>query len=238
MAQIKLKQLTGIFGARLGSLNYNYPAAATSDITTALTTLLSTAGRGGVGVPVTVSTGDNAVGVITVAPLNKIIIRSNATSKPLADTLGNEVYGRITEAAGVYSLALFVEIAGVETAYTPPSAVALNFYPHYRFEIEDLPANFAIATPVSVTDDPSEVTTKQENFTELLTVTALNAVSVLTNTPDDIANVTLFVNGQAVDSLAGLNFTLVGTAITLLPAGIGYDIAPGDRVVASYTYEI
>ena len=238
MSQFKLKQVTGVFGARLGSLNYNYPAAATSDITTTLTTLLSTAGRGGVPVPVQVSTGDNTVGVITTAPLNKILIRDNATQKPLADALGNEVYGRITEAAGVYSLALFVEIAGTETAYTPASPVAIDFYPHYRFEIEDLPANFAIATPVSVTDDPSEVTTKQENFTELLTVTALNTVSNLTNTPDDLANLTLFVNGQAVDSLGGTNFTVAGLVITLIPAGIGYDIAPGDRVVASYTYEI
>ena len=238
MSLIQRKQLGGLLASRVGAINYNYPAAATSDVTSNITTLLATAGDNGVSVPVQVSTGNTVQGLITVAPGNKILVRRNSDKKPIASIAGDEVYGRLTEAAGVYSLALFTEVAGVETSFVPASPTAIDYYPHYRFTMATLPTDALISTPVSITDDPTVVTTKQENNAELLTVTGLNTLSDLSFAPDDIQNVVLEVNGQNLDSIGGLHFTLSGLTITLLPAGIGYNIVPGDRVVARYTYDI
>ena len=60
-------------------------------------------------------------GVVTSAPQNKVLVRQ--ASGPDEDTefhdaFGNHVYGRLTEAAGTWTLSYYSSIAGVETAYT------------------------------------------------------------------------------------------------------------------------
>jgi hypothetical protein len=70
-------------------------------------------------------------GVVTAAPENKVIIRQASGSSEddaFLDALGNVVYGRITESAGVWTLSYFVLIAGVETVYSFASASDVRYY--------------------------------------------------------------------------------------------------------------
>lgn len=64
--------------------------------------------------------GGDAVteGVPTVAPNNYISIVEKTSYTELEDGSGNRVYGRLTEAAGVWTLSYYVVIAGVETAHS------------------------------------------------------------------------------------------------------------------------
>ena len=68
----------------------------------------------------TPSTGSSIKGVVVNNPYNEVVIRqlSNAGAGDLLkDAAGNEVYGRITESAGTWTLSFFVDLDGVETAY-------------------------------------------------------------------------------------------------------------------------
>jgi hypothetical protein len=69
----------------------------------------------------TPSNGSGTVGVVVNAPYNKIILRQGSgvnTGDEFLDTLGNVVYGRLTEAATVWTLSFYVLISNTETSYT------------------------------------------------------------------------------------------------------------------------
>ena len=112
-------------------------AASSTVITTALTTSVATAGRGATSVPLQVASATQA-GVVTTAALNTVDIFDATTKDKLVSSAGNEVYGRITEAAGVYTLSYYTRISGTETAYTM-TAGNIDFRYAYRFTLEKLP---------------------------------------------------------------------------------------------------
>lgn len=62
--------------------------------------------------------GTSAAGVITSAPYNKVEIRKSDDGTYIEDAGGQRVYGRITEAASVWTLTYYTNEAGVETAHT------------------------------------------------------------------------------------------------------------------------
>lgn len=63
--------------------------------------------------------GDSVTeGVITSAPSNRVDIVELGTFREIEDASGHRVYGRITEAASVWTLSYFVNIAGTETAHS------------------------------------------------------------------------------------------------------------------------
>lgn len=76
--------------------------------------------------------GTSAEGVVTTGAYNKVLIRQATGAEAgdvFTDTLGNEVYGRLTEAAGVWTVSFYVDVSGVQTAYTfTVSALANWFY--------------------------------------------------------------------------------------------------------------
>jgi hypothetical protein len=74
------------------------------------------------------STGSNIVGVVVNDPYNKIIIRDSSNDTAYEDAQGNQVFGRLVEAAGVWTINFFVEIAGVETAYTFTTTSGIRWY--------------------------------------------------------------------------------------------------------------
>lgn len=62
--------------------------------------------------------GDAAEGVPTTDPNNIVALYSKDTGEEIEDAGGQRVYGRITEAAGVWTLTYYTNEAGVETAHS------------------------------------------------------------------------------------------------------------------------
>lgn len=77
------------------------------------------------------STTSTTTGVVTVAPYNRVILRNDSGSSaadPFSDTSGNEVYGRITESGGAWTLTFYVLDGVTETAYSFPDPVDIRWW--------------------------------------------------------------------------------------------------------------
>ncbi len=235
------KQLDQIRAAFIGALNFSFPAAATATtVTSAVTTALATAADDGGAVPLQVSANRTQEGMVVANPKNKVEVVDTTTKLHLKDGSDNEVYGRITEASGVYTLSLYTLVAGVETAFTAP-ATSIDFAFPYRFTADHYPTDAGILFPVSmVENDPSQSVSQQNLKTERITVTAPNTLASLTETPDVPANVVLFVNGLAIDTFGGgaAAFSVSGLTLTWSTTNAGFALATTDVVLARYTYTI
>jgi hypothetical protein len=89
------------------------------------------------------STGATIMGVVVNAPYNKAILReaagANAGTAFVTGT-GEEVYGRVTESSGVWTLTFYYDNAGTETAYSFASAVDIRwFYQELYNSLENSP---------------------------------------------------------------------------------------------------
>lgn len=77
------------------------------------------------------SNSDTVIGVVVNTPYNKVILRQASgpnLSSAFVDADGDEIYGRVTEAAGVWTLSFFSEVAGVETAHDFTSPVDARWF--------------------------------------------------------------------------------------------------------------
>lgn len=95
---------------------------AASGLSTNVSTQLSTK---------TPSSTSTTLGVVVNTPYNKIILRYATginTDDAIIDGTGNQVYGRLTESAGVWTLSYYVNLSGVETAYSLPSTDVRWYY--------------------------------------------------------------------------------------------------------------
>jgi hypothetical protein len=71
----------------------------------------------------TPSSNSTTLGTVVNDPVNRVILRhSDGTNinDPIIDGLGNQVYGRLTYSASVWTLTFYVLIVGTETAYSMP----------------------------------------------------------------------------------------------------------------------
>jgi hypothetical protein len=229
--RIKSKQVWKVIASELQIANYSFTAGTTSDITTAVTSLLGTAGLGGVGVTVKVSANDNDTGMVVGGQVDVLDTNNDPIASP---TSGNEIYGRITEASGVYTLSLYEKVAGVETAYTAPATFSTNFSIYYAFDFKDLPRDaFTNVSSKKIQDD---LKAKAGLYSETLTVTALNAVSSTTKSVSDTAKVFVYVNGQSHYSGASTpSFTITNAGvITRSTTNAGFDLETDDTVEVMY----
>jgi len=230
---IRTKQISWVTGApiRLTGVNIN---GSSINITSQLSNSLATVGRGGVSVPLQVSTLEG-VGLITSQPLNIVQVYTSNTQLRLADVDGNEVYGRLTEASGVYTLSLFSLVNGAETA-TSLSNVSIDLDINYRFDFTRLPTDFAISVSKTVSNDP-RVNAGASVYTQQLTVTGLNTLSALSKTPSTLSNLAIIVNDVPYYSFGGstAKFTLSNKVVTWNAITAGYSLESSDYVVAHYT---
>ena len=203
---------------------------ASANATTAITAALSTAGSGGRAVPLQVSTDDFTMGVETnnwICP-----IEDAATKDPIEES-GYEVYGRLSESSGVYTLTWFYDADGTETAYTFASPVSINFRFCYMFDFDRYPPKTACSIiSKMIEDDPSSQSGRP--FAEELTPTGTNTLPNLTYTPTNNTPVFLIVNGHTENSLSGGGFSVSGKALTWSVANAEYDLATTDEVIAFY----
>ena len=199
-------------------------------VTTQITGALTSAGDGGVSVPLQVATSTTIGVAISTTTILQIL--SNTTKIVWVDGTGNEVYGKLSQSSGVYTLSFYSLIAGVETAYSFSTPSSIDFEFIYKFDFYRLPSSFSLSR--NVYDDPLSVSgSSVKLYSEVLTVTALNTVSNLTRTPSSASTVHLFVN-NAVYSAIVSDFTVSGTTITWSVANGGFNLETTDFVIAHY----
>jgi len=230
MTLLQSKQVSRLFQSYIRVSGFT-AAGADDVVTTAITTALSTAGDGGVSVPLQVFSASQ-VGVVTTGANNRIEIYNATTKAKILTTGGNEVYGRLTESSNVYTLTYYELASGVETAYTFAST-SIDFEFVYQFDFYRVPAAFAIGvTTRNISQDPAS--SGGSVFREPITVTGTNTLNNLTKTP--ITSVALVVNGLTESTVDGTPaFSVLNKVITWSASNAGYSLATTDKVTAVYS---
>lgn len=224
MALVQSKQVKKFIDAYVGVTSFTASSTSTV-VTTAITTALSSAGSGSVSMPLQVASATQ-VGVISTGN-NRVEIYDSATKEKLVSS-GLEVYGRLTQASGVYTLSYYVLNTGVETAVTVATDIDFEF--PYRFDFARVPSDFAISVKTKfVGEDPTG--SGYSIIREIRNVTALNTLASLSKTP--LYGVELIVNGVSELSV-GTSFSVLGKAITWNPTNAGYALETTDTVIAVY----
>ena len=234
MPLVRSKQISKFVSGRVFTGPYILGGASTSmDVTATLTTALATASDQGTAVPLQAMTAGTAEGLYTLAPKNLVEIYDRATGQKIANTAGDgEVFGRLTEAAGVWTVSFFETVAGAEVAFSV-DVLTLDAVIPYYFTFEHLPADFAISLKTAYTnDDPASAS---RVASEVLTVSPLNVLSPLSQTYLTGGKFELNVNGQVVDILTN-SFTAAGTTVTWDQLVAGYALDLTDSVVATYAF--
>lgn len=194
---------------------------------------------------------ENQEGITTASPFNRVEIRDFITETFIEDAEGQKVYGRITEAAGVWTLSFYTNEAGVETAHNLAQTQLLVYY-RKVFTLADLPTfgvDAAILGSLDLTNDiipatntlAGKVTLNQirvlaQPTVEIRTITAgeeTNKELILSATPLTTSKVILDVRGAAAQ-FYGDDYTVSGS--TLSWSGLGLDglLSDGDKVRIIY----
>lgn len=216
----------------------NFTANGPDDVATAaITTVLATAGDLGVQVPLQVPSTSYPYtpGVVTTGGNNRVEIYSNVTKQKLTES-GGEIYGRLTESGGVYTLTYYYlnPTTGTETAYTFAANTAIDFEFIYKFTFETAPYDIFVASKSrNVNEEGANV---GRTYTEKLTVSGLNTVANLAFTPDQNYNISLIVNGKMETTQdSGPPFSVAGKVITWSANNAGYNLKTTFNVIARYT---
>lgn len=89
------------------------------------------------------STGvESSLGFLVTTPDNKLKIIDSTSKSLVGDLNSNEIFGRLTEAAGVYTLTYFSIQSGIETAVSITRTV--DFFPCYNYALKDFPFNAGV----------------------------------------------------------------------------------------------
>lgn len=233
MSFTKAKQINKLLAGYVRITGFS-ASGTDDDITADITSILATAGFEGSPVPVQPSTDVKTQGVVVVGN-NRAEIYDNNTQEKI-DFSSNEIYGRITESSGTYTISYFFLDNGSETIhdFTSPTAIDIEF--PYRFQLGSLPTDVFIGLTTRNVHQDIEGGGGGRTVAELLTVSATNVVSDLGFAPDPINNVTLFINGKEETQVGPTPpFTTSGKQINWSSANAGYDLETTDRVVARYT---
>ncbi|MBW4597474.1 MAG: hypothetical protein KME46_32405 [Brasilonema angustatum HA4187-MV1] len=202
-------------------------------VTSGITTALSTAGEGGVAVPLQVA---SATQIGVVAP-GVVPLFANSTKKPLTDANGNEVYGKLTEASGVYTLTFYSNVNGTETAYSFSAATAIDYLISYKYDLGRYPSDAATAYPVGDINIAAQSgSTIPRWYNEKLNVTASNVVSSLSKLPQSATTVFLIVNGKVENAFGGASaaFSMNNKDITWSATNAKYSLTTSHEVIAFY----
>jgi len=237
MPQIQAKQVKRIISAPVKITGLAVSSSASSVVvTTQLTSALTTAGEGGVSVPLVSSTTTAQNGVCTTAPINKCEIWDNTTKQKItAGSTQNEIYGKMTISSSIYTLSFYyLDNSGVEQSYSFPSSGTIDFDFIYRYRFHEFPADGAIAAITkNVFLDPKGAGAVE--FNEQLTVTSTNTLSNMSNTPAYPTRTKLFVNGKVEVPIGGSPAYAVSTNQIIWNAtNAGYTLETTDIVFVTY----
>lgn len=256
------KTINRSFAAKTRADNLTVPANASSvDITSVLTALLAGKAYNGANLPLRVSNGKADFTGEGILLAGIVDVYSAVSNQKLAyETVDRgdqfEIYGRITEASGVYTLSFYyVDLAAVEHSIGLNENVSFEF--DYAYKFEDLPVNFATSVLTrNVQQDPSAPKAiTQKLVVEEITFSADNVLQGLSHRP---LSGTAKVNytGHVLHEKRG-DFTIVTTQDstnplvfyftlntyaangtkgngTWVPATAGYTIESGEKVIVEY----
>lgn len=206
----------------------NFSASGLSNVVTAEVTAAASAD----GVPLVASTGTKASnGFIVTAPINKANI-VDTVSKKAIEVDSNEVFGRLTEAAGVYTLTYYTIQSGVETNVTLP-ATNIDFEVRYNYSFKDFPFDALIRVESIVVGEDPAGTGGKPIKNEVVTITALNTIANLSKTPI-AGSLTIDVNGKTEHTGGSGAISVIGKAVTWSAVNAEYDLETTDTALASY----
>lgn len=237
MPNIKPKQLDKYITGRVHVQGVNVPTGNTSvDITTQLTTALTTASDQGTSVPLQPYVLNTAQGLILSAPKN--LVEIYVGKQKLMDNGVNEVYGRIvSNTAGVYEVEFYYYNGAMEIAYETQAFTNMELVIPYVFDFVSLPTDFATSLKTAfVNDDPvANVRIRRH----VLIVTALNTLSPLAN--DYVGgHFKMTINGVVYDEMqnspAAWTIDLATRAVNWNPFHAGFNLLPSDQITVEYAY--
>lgn len=232
MTQIQAPQISYSLAAPILVSGISVVGSSTN-VTSTLTTVCNTAGRGGVAVPFRVSTGYTEMGFITSGTSSQVSIQYDSTKGEVQDANGNQVYGRLSQAAGVYTLSYYSNVNGTETSYSFALSTAIDFTANYVFDLYRFPYDALIAMRNVLVDQIKyQISTP---IREQLTITSNNTVPNLSYTP--IAGVNFIVQGVSNPTTdANSGFSVSGTTVTFNATTAGWTLQSGWVVVATYEH--
>lgn len=191
----------------------------------------------------TPSTGISVEGVVVTNPNNRIVIRQASganENESFVDGSGNIVYGRLTESVGVWTLSYYVDIAGVETAYSfavssdvrwyyqelynpmvnPPTYSEYAVIPSDNSTADVVPATTAVQGKVLLpTATPSDVGSSGSAGTENATVAnADHTHKGLRSLKEEVENAEVF-GDVSLEGSPNLTITRVGNKFVFTSLG-------------------
>lgn len=198
----------------------------------------------------TPSNSQTVKGVVVNAPYNQVILRDLFGDK-IVDGSGNEVYARLTESTGTWTLTYFVNLSGTETAYSFGSATNLSWYYQQLFNpIYDAPvySEYAVTPSENTTSDVVDASETQAGKV-LLANSAPPAVASASakgtsarvahsdHTHEGIHSIFKTGDSQVFGDVelspgAGISITRAGNKFTIdgTTAAVGYQEVPGGPI--------
>lgn len=171
-------------------------------------------------------------GLVVTGSGNKVEIFDSATKRSIKNDEGYEIYGRLTEAAGVYTLSYYFD-DGTEQAQDIGS-ITIDFSVGYIYPMDKWPLDATRRLRITqIGEDPTSQVGRPIND-EVVTVTALNTLADLAKTPSPNTTVWLAVNNLPAHEGASQSFTRSGKTITWDPVDAEYDLVTTDQVIAHY----
>lgn len=240
---LRSKQVTKYLQGRIIIESVTF-SGNTLDVTASLTSALVGAASDGGDLTLQVYTSSR-MGFVTDTPINLSPIRDSSTALPLADDDGNEIYGRLTYSSDVYTITLYSDIDGTETAYTPSEDMTVDVVTPYQFDLGDFPsdslivmdARYPVSDPVVVASGES---TGISGITrEAVTIASTNTIPSVSNDIDTEQFFAVVVNGITYSSIDLTSFISVDesdlTTIVWDDTATGsFDITSTDSVFVEY----
>lgn len=157
MSQVRAKQIQKYICAFIPFDDGTISATGLSDdVSDAIEIALLTAGDGGEPVPFQTAIFTTRQGVATTTSLNRARLYNATSKRDYINTNGDVVYGRITEATGVYTITYYYldKTTGTETAYNFVSSVSLTFDFVYLFDFLNLPKDIGVDPLLPLSSEP------------------------------------------------------------------------------------
>lgn len=141
MSKLKSKQILKYLGLPVTTAVFNANGLS-MNITSVLTTCLTTAGTGGTSVTLQPTAVETTTGVVTSKRVT--LIQSPSGFLPLSNN-NRVVYGKITHSSGVYTLTFYyLDATGTETAYNFTTSTPVTMVFTYRFEFHQAPVDLLV----------------------------------------------------------------------------------------------
>ena len=179
---------------------------------------------------------DTVEGVYTVPPQNVVYMYNADTGKSFQDSSGRQIFARLTEAAGVWTLSYFVLIAGVETAHDFTGSGDVGEPYNYRYcetvQVKDLSPTSVVNNGDNIDEivasDPNSHQHEREQFVATAGQTVFNVANTI-KFPD-----AAILSIYGISYRIGTDFTVSGTTVTWTDTLFVIDA--GDCVYIDYEY--